>query len=400
MDGAGNMAGKYNGCAAKFTEHSPRATYHYCCSHDLNLVLCKSCELKEVHLMLDSLKQLGIFFKYSPKRTRRLERAVKDVNNGKPADQQIGPSKFKLFCETRWTEKHSTLNVFDEMYEAIIICLEAISITETNWDTKAVTDAYGLLKRIKDPMFIVCFQVVHHFFGYIKGLSKKLQGSALDVLQGYIMTKNVKLALVDARTSDTEYDAVYSKATRMAALAEVELTMPRLCGRQTFRSNVHASNPKEYFKRVVYTPFLDYIIEQFSKRLGSLATQGVRAVKLIPANIVNEVNLNDATFNVLFNFYRDDMPSPSSFFQELNLWQRLWTNAVEKPDTIETTLSNSKTCTVMYPNITKVLYLLLLTSVTSSSVEKGQFLFEVHQEFSQKYCGRGQVQCVVASLCP
>ena len=177
--------------------------------------------------MLDSLKQLGIFFKYAPKRTRRLERAVKDVNNGKPAEQQIGPSKFKLFCETRWTEKHSTLNVFDEMYEAIIICLEAISITETNWDTKAVTDAYGLLKRIKDPMFIVCFQVVHHFFGYIKGLSKKLQGSALDVLQGYIMTENVKLALVDARTSDTEYDAVYSKASRMAALAEVELTMPR-----------------------------------------------------------------------------------------------------------------------------------------------------------------------------
>lgn len=169
MDGSGNMAGKYNGCAAKFTEHSPRATYHYCCSHDLNLVLCKSCELKEVHLMLDSLKQLGIFFKYSPKRTRRLERAVIDVNNGKQAEQQIGPSKFKLFCETRWTEKHSTLNVFDEMHEAIIICLKAISITETNWDTKAVTDAYGLLKRIKDPMFIVCFQVVHHFFGYIKG---------------------------------------------------------------------------------------------------------------------------------------------------------------------------------------------------------------------------------------
>ena len=133
--------------------------------------------------------------------------------------------------------------------------------------------------------------------------------------------------------------------------------------------------------------------------IGSLATQAVRAVKLIPSNVVNEVNLNDATFNDIFNFYRGDMPSPSSFFQELNLWQRLWTNAVEKPDTIETTLSNSKTCTVMYPNITKVLYLLLLTSVTSSSVERA-FLFEVYQESSQKYYGRGQVQCVVASLCP
>ena len=97
MDGAGNMSGKYNGCAAKFTEHSPRALYHYCCSHDLNLVLCKSCELKEIHLMLDSLKQLGLFFKYSPKHIRRLEKAVNEINTGNPLQKQIGASKFKLF---------------------------------------------------------------------------------------------------------------------------------------------------------------------------------------------------------------------------------------------------------------------------------------------------------------
>ena len=40
---------------------------HYCSNHDLNLALCKSCEVKEVQLMLDTLKQLGIFFRYSPK---------------------------------------------------------------------------------------------------------------------------------------------------------------------------------------------------------------------------------------------------------------------------------------------------------------------------------------------
>jgi hypothetical protein len=106
MDGAGNMSGKYNGCAAKFTEHSPKVLYHYCCSHDLNLVLCKSCELKEIHLMLDSLKQLGLFFKYSPKHTRRLEKAVNEINTENPLQKQIGASKFKLFCETRWVEKY------------------------------------------------------------------------------------------------------------------------------------------------------------------------------------------------------------------------------------------------------------------------------------------------------
>ena len=64
MDGAGNMSGKYKGCATLFQNMAPKAMYHYCSSHDLNLVLCKSCEVREVHLMLDSLVQLGIFFRY------------------------------------------------------------------------------------------------------------------------------------------------------------------------------------------------------------------------------------------------------------------------------------------------------------------------------------------------
>jgi hypothetical protein len=62
MDCAGNMPGKYNGCAAKFREPFSKAVYHYCSSHDLNLVLCKSSQVKEIHIMLEALKQLRIFF--------------------------------------------------------------------------------------------------------------------------------------------------------------------------------------------------------------------------------------------------------------------------------------------------------------------------------------------------
>jgi len=43
---------------------------------------------------------------------------------------------------------------------------------------------------------------------------------------------------------------------------------------------------------------------------------------------------------------------------------------MDKPDSIEATLLDNKTCPLMYPNITKIMYLLLLTSVKSSSVER------------------------------
>ena len=144
MDGAGNMLGNYNGCAAKFREHSSKAVYHYCSSHDLNLVPCKSSQVNEIHIMLEAFKQLGIFLKYSPKRFRRLEKAVEDVKPGRGADAKITNTKFKAFCETRWVETFTTLHVFDEMHEPLLCCLEAISL-ERGWDSKAVTESNGLL---------------------------------------------------------------------------------------------------------------------------------------------------------------------------------------------------------------------------------------------------------------
>ena len=82
--------------------------------------------------MLDSLKQLVLFFKYSPKRCRRLEASVDEFNMDKEEAEVITKKKFSLFCETRWVEKHNTLQDFNRMYEPLINCLEAISVVERN----------------------------------------------------------------------------------------------------------------------------------------------------------------------------------------------------------------------------------------------------------------------------
>ena len=77
---------------------------------------------------------------------------------------QISKTKFSMSCETKWVKKHTyTIQDFYIMYEPLFNCLEAISCLESHWDAKAVTDAYGLMKRITDPTFIACFQTVNHF---------------------------------------------------------------------------------------------------------------------------------------------------------------------------------------------------------------------------------------------
>ncbi|CAG2195052.1 unnamed protein product [Mytilus edulis] len=209
-----------------------------------------------------------------------------------------------------------------------------------------------------------------YYYGYLNGLSRKLQGTALDLLQGYSMVDNIKNVLISARGNDAEYDNVYQKAEQMAEVADTELVIPRRCGRQTQRSNVPGDTPQVYFKRAVYLPYIDALIQEYSSRFNSLSQKAVKAMALIPAHL--EQTNRDALDDLL-EVYKDDLPMASSFQKEYNLWQRQWSSQTDKPNNIKDTLVDSRVCPLLFPNITKVLNLLLLTSVTASSVERANF---------------------------
>mgnify|MGYP000751363744 FL=1 len=367
MDGAGNMAGKHSGCAARFTQLSPKACYFYCSSHDLNLALCKSCNVKEVHLMLDTIKKIGIFFKYSPKRSRRLEAVIDSWNMVHP-DETKKKKKMKLFCQTRWVEKHTTLIEFDELYECILECLDNISMRETDWDTKTSGEAYGLMKKITDSVFIVAFNTVIHFFGYIKGLSVQLQGSSLDVIQGYGMVSHVRSVISEARNNTSEFNSVFESCVLMANKANTTISIPRICGRQTQRSNISANSPSEYYRLNIYLAFVDSLNQQLSLRFNDLTHKAVKTLNLLPSNLDN---LEQQTVESIFELFETDMPSPDNFSKEVKLWNQTWRDEEKKPNSITDTLQmRSVFSPKMFPNINAILHLLLLHSVTSCGVER------------------------------
>ncbi|VDI59966.1 Hypothetical predicted protein [Mytilus galloprovincialis] len=145
------------------------------------------------------------------------------------------------------------------MYEALVACLEAIIYNEgCSWDRKAIADAHGLLSKITDSTTIMCFHAVHNFFGCVRGVSSKVQGSYLDIIEGYKIFGAVKQIIEETRKNEQEFALVYSKTSGMAVKAGLdELTMPCRCARQTHHNNVPSTSDKEYFKRAIYLPYLD-----------------------------------------------------------------------------------------------------------------------------------------------
>ena len=123
-------------------------------SHNLNLALCKGHEVQN----MSTMHTLAIFFKYSPKRQRRLEQSTEEINIQRKREslKEVGVRKVKLLCETRRVERHTTLEEFREMYEVNIDCLTAISKNEGNkWSSETMTDAFGLLCVISSSAFMI-----------------------------------------------------------------------------------------------------------------------------------------------------------------------------------------------------------------------------------------------------
>jgi len=59
--------------------------------------------------------------------------------------------------------------------------------------------------------------------------------------------------------ADENFKSIFNNIVEFAAKVNSEISMPRICGRQTQRVNI--TDPETYFKISMNLPFLDYIIQ-------------------------------------------------------------------------------------------------------------------------------------------
>ncbi len=179
-DGAGAMAGKRRGAAARITELHPNATYTHCATHALNLCVVKCCSISEIRHTMDVADSVYRFFAFSPKRQLCLEKWVEQLLEGERR------RKIKSVCKTRWVERHQAFEVFLDLYQPLVCCLEAMKdSTQSEWnnDTRKVAQSF-FLALTRFP-FLISLVVTKEVLGYTKALSIKLQGRYVDVVRAF-----------------------------------------------------------------------------------------------------------------------------------------------------------------------------------------------------------------------
>ena len=127
-DGAANFSGQMKGCVSLFQKTVPNAQYFHCSNHDLNLALCHTCfGIPEVRNMLTCVTKIGLFFKYSPKRVQLLESIIIAENMKREPSKKLNTIKIKLFCKTRWIQRHVVLEDIHILHKPLLKTLEKIT---------------------------------------------------------------------------------------------------------------------------------------------------------------------------------------------------------------------------------------------------------------------------------
>jgi hypothetical protein len=198
-------------------------------------------------------------------------------------------------------------------------------------------------------------------------LSAVLQGKTQDLLEAAKESKPVISMLSAERVDDSVREFIFEEAVALGVRNDVQPSVQRSARRQCHRGNVPGDTPSEYWKRNLYIPFVDNLVNELNDRLVQNEHR-FSAQYLLPSQIAN---ITRTKLTELYFTFRKDLPANDNieFQREVDRWRARWTDVQGKPETLGETLASINE-PMLYPNIFKCLEILVSMPVTSATAER------------------------------
>ena len=295
-DGAGNMAGKLSGVAARIQGTHEKAIYVHCNSHILNLCVALCCSIPFVRDMMDNVRSISNFFNDSPKRTQILTRIIREVYG---EERQV---KLLNVCRTRWVARIDELKIFRSCYLAILKAFKEVK--KNSKEEPSVRQRIdGMVLAMKKFKFLVSLILMERCLKCMKPLTLQFQSAPLT------------LAKLERNTHDT----FYQMAVDLVKEVNVEPKKKRAPAVQVHGVNVPSDSISEYWKRAVTIPFLDQLLGQIQSRFSEGNLDILDAMSGMPNKVVADPSWKENFLHFLTR-YKDDLPDYDFLECELRMW--------------------------------------------------------------------------------
>ena len=117
------------------------------------------------------MAKVYLFFDNHPKRQYALDRFCEGSK-----------ARLKSSCKTRWLQRIDAFHTFMDMFDSVVESFDHIVSNRSEWSHDAVIDAISLSKAILDFEFIIALYTVERYLSFTEGLTRSLQGRAVDIL--------------------------------------------------------------------------------------------------------------------------------------------------------------------------------------------------------------------------
>ena len=183
-DGAGGMAGKVIGLSGIVLQSNKLALHTHCHSHRLNLVVSSLTRIIGFRNVMDAIKAISYFFNLSPKRQEHLEKVIKENF------PEVTRKRLLDVCRTRWLERIDGVDLFEDLFLAILMTLEEIFFNlEGKYNKDTSVKANSVLKLIFNFDFIVKLVISSHILDYNNSVTQSLQGKNNNIIKGRDLIK-------------------------------------------------------------------------------------------------------------------------------------------------------------------------------------------------------------------
>ncbi|KAL6099162.1 uncharacterized protein ACO6RY_18140 [Pungitius sinensis] len=318
--GSGDVSYKLKAFACKVQELHPLAISTHCSSYSFNTWWSKSIPVPAVKRALDTFEEVVMFFGSSATLQKQLDHVI--AFGLRESYEKVQELQGK-FCAL-WQEKHDSYEVFVQMLEPMVECLEKIKNNPQRWKAIVSEQAVALLSKVMEFDFIIAMVVLKNASSFTRELSAGLQKDHFSAASQLCQISGIVATLNRVKTNmKVFHQNWFDEACAIAQSLRVQIEVPENAS-QTARDGM--MKPVGFYKDGLSVPLVDNLINAVKDHFSEDHKEALNFLSLVPCSVT--VSYMFESLKSKPPLYSGDLPDADNFFTELCCWRVTWKTKV------------------------------------------------------------------------
>ncbi|XP_029375732.1 uncharacterized protein LOC115054602 [Echeneis naucrates] len=369
--GSGDVSYKLKAFACKVQEKYPLAISTHCSSYSFNTWWSKSIPVPAVKRALDIFEEVLMFFGSSATLEKQLDHVI--AFGLRESYEKVQELQGK-FCSL-WQEKHDSYEVFVQMLEPLVECLEKIKNNPQRWKPFVSEQAGSLLCKVVEFDFIIAMVILKNASSFTRELSACLQKDHFSAASQLCQIGGIVATLNRVKTNmKVFHQNWFDEACAMAQSLRVQTEVP-----ENSAQRESMMKPVGSYKDGLSVPLVDNLINAVKDHFSEDHKEALNFLSLIPSSVT--VSYMFESLKSKPPLYSSDLPDADNFFTELCCWRVTW-----KTKVASVTIPNSIFHTLRLPLMQyfgNINALLRIMSVLPSTVLEDCGVVMRHKKFQE-----------------